>query len=167
MNFLVECNPPKFLDYSGVCSSCPIQTYPSALIKTLFFSKDSAKRCLTCNLANNIGLFCFGDDIYTPRINYWQPKFGNFIYFRCPFEGNCRGDERIESNELSHDEKYSTRFCEKNIGEPYSAGDFASEAVRRIQKIHEQGKRAVIAGGCVIRRTTRSIEEMAVSHNIG
>jgi len=39
---------------------------------------------------------------------------------------------------------------EKNIGEPYSAGDFASEAVRRIQKIHEQGKRAVIAGGSTL-----------------
>ncbi|MFZ4802215.1 MAG: tRNA (adenosine(37)-N6)-dimethylallyltransferase MiaA [Chlorobium sp.] len=39
---------------------------------------------------------------------------------------------------------------ENNIGEPYSAGDFASEAVRRIQKIHEQGKRAVVAGGSTL-----------------
>lgn len=69
ISFLVKCDPPKFLDNSGVCSSCPIQTYPSALMKT-FSSKDYAQKCLACEVTNNIGLFCFGDEVYTPQINY-------------------------------------------------------------------------------------------------
>ena len=115
ISFLEKCDLPKFLDHSGVCSSCPIQTYPSVLVKT-FFSKDYAKKCLPCDSTNNIGLHCFGDDFYTPRRNYWQPKYGNFIYFRCPHEGNCRGDvgANKESGEVIHDEKYSMKFCEKN-----------------------------------------------------
>jgi tRNA dimethylallyltransferase len=39
---------------------------------------------------------------------------------------------------------------EKNIGEPFSAGDFATEAIERIQDIHRRGKRAIIAGGSTL-----------------
>jgi len=39
---------------------------------------------------------------------------------------------------------------EKNIGEPFTAGDFASEAVRRIDDIHQRGKRVIIAGGSTL-----------------
>ena len=39
---------------------------------------------------------------------------------------------------------------EKNIGEPFTAGDFATEAVARIQEIHRRGKRAVVAGGSTL-----------------
>ena len=39
---------------------------------------------------------------------------------------------------------------EKNIGEPFTAGDFASDAVKRIQELHRQGKRAVVAGGSTL-----------------
>ncbi len=39
---------------------------------------------------------------------------------------------------------------EKNIGEPFTAGDFATEAVERITDIHRRGKRAVVAGGSTL-----------------
>ncbi len=39
---------------------------------------------------------------------------------------------------------------EKNIGEPFTAGDFASDAVLRINDIHRRGKRVVIAGGSTL-----------------
>jgi tRNA dimethylallyltransferase len=39
---------------------------------------------------------------------------------------------------------------EKNIGEPFTAGDFATEAVERIREIHRRGKRAVVAGGSTL-----------------
>jgi len=39
---------------------------------------------------------------------------------------------------------------EKSIGEPFTAGDFATEAVERILDIHRQGKRAVVAGGSTL-----------------
>jgi tRNA dimethylallyltransferase len=39
---------------------------------------------------------------------------------------------------------------EKNIGEPFTAGDFATEAVERIRDIHRRGKRAVVAGGSTL-----------------
>ncbi len=39
---------------------------------------------------------------------------------------------------------------EKTIGEPFTAGDFASEAVRRINDIHQRGKRVIIAGGSTL-----------------
>jgi len=39
---------------------------------------------------------------------------------------------------------------EKNIGEPFSAGDFAIEAVARIHDIHRRGLRAVVAGGSTL-----------------
>ncbi len=39
---------------------------------------------------------------------------------------------------------------EKNIGEPFTAGDFATEAVERIRDIHRRGKRAIIAGGSTL-----------------
>ena len=39
---------------------------------------------------------------------------------------------------------------EKNIGEPFTAGDFAAEAVARIQEIHRRGRRAVVAGGSTL-----------------
>ena len=39
---------------------------------------------------------------------------------------------------------------EKDIGEPFTAGDFATEAVARIQEIHRRGKRAVVAGGSTL-----------------
>ena len=39
---------------------------------------------------------------------------------------------------------------EKNIGEPFTAGDFATEAVERILDIHRRGKRAVVAGGSTL-----------------
>ena len=39
---------------------------------------------------------------------------------------------------------------EKHIGEPFSAGDFATEAIQRIHNIHRRGKRAVVAGGSTL-----------------
>ncbi len=39
---------------------------------------------------------------------------------------------------------------EKNIGETFTAGDFATEAVERIQDIHRRGMRAVVAGGSTL-----------------
>ena len=39
---------------------------------------------------------------------------------------------------------------EKNIGESFTAGDFATEAVERICDIHRRGKRAIIAGGSTL-----------------
>jgi len=39
---------------------------------------------------------------------------------------------------------------EKNIGEPFTAGDFATEAVARIHDIHRRGLRAVVAGGSTL-----------------
>jgi tRNA dimethylallyltransferase len=39
---------------------------------------------------------------------------------------------------------------EKHIGELFTAGDFAAEAVKRIQEIHRRGKRAVVAGGSTL-----------------
>ena len=39
---------------------------------------------------------------------------------------------------------------EKNIGEPFTAGDFATEAVERIREIHRRGRRAVVAGGSTL-----------------
>lgn len=39
---------------------------------------------------------------------------------------------------------------EKNIGEPFTAGEFATEAVERIRDIHRRGKRAIIAGGSTL-----------------
>ena len=39
---------------------------------------------------------------------------------------------------------------EKNIGEPFTAGDFATEAVARIHDIHGRGLRAVVAGGSTL-----------------
>lgn len=39
---------------------------------------------------------------------------------------------------------------EKHIGEPFSAGDFATEASQRILDIHRRGKRAVVAGGSTL-----------------
>jgi tRNA dimethylallyltransferase len=39
---------------------------------------------------------------------------------------------------------------EKDIGEPFTAGDFATEAVERIRDIHRRGKRAVVAGGSTL-----------------
>ena len=39
---------------------------------------------------------------------------------------------------------------EKNIGEPFTAGDFATEAIERIRDIHRRGKRAIIAGGSTL-----------------
>lgn len=39
---------------------------------------------------------------------------------------------------------------EKSIGEPFTAGDFATEAVQRIRDIHRRGKEAVVAGGSTL-----------------
>ncbi|MFZ4525330.1 MAG: tRNA (adenosine(37)-N6)-dimethylallyltransferase MiaA [Chlorobium sp.] len=39
---------------------------------------------------------------------------------------------------------------EKNIGESFTAGDFATEAIKRIHDIHRRGKRAIIAGGSTL-----------------
>ena len=39
---------------------------------------------------------------------------------------------------------------EKNIGESFTAGDFATEAIKRIRDIHRRGKRAIIAGGSTL-----------------
>lgn len=39
---------------------------------------------------------------------------------------------------------------EKEIGEPFSSGDFASEAVERIREISRRGKRAIVAGGSTL-----------------
>ena len=39
---------------------------------------------------------------------------------------------------------------EKDIGEPFTAGDFATEAIARILAIHQRGKRAVVAGGSTL-----------------
>lgn len=39
---------------------------------------------------------------------------------------------------------------EKNIGEHFSAGDFASQAERRVLEIHNRGKRAIVAGGSTL-----------------
>ena len=39
---------------------------------------------------------------------------------------------------------------EKNIGDSFSAGDFATEAVERILDIHRRGKRAVVVGGSTL-----------------
>ncbi|NTU44096.1 MAG: tRNA (adenosine(37)-N6)-dimethylallyltransferase MiaA [Chlorobiaceae bacterium] len=39
---------------------------------------------------------------------------------------------------------------EKSIGEPFTAGDFAAEAVQRIQDIHKRGKEAIVAGGSTL-----------------
>ena len=39
---------------------------------------------------------------------------------------------------------------EKTIGEPFTAGDFATEAVARIRDIHQRGKRVVVAGGSTL-----------------
>lgn len=39
---------------------------------------------------------------------------------------------------------------EKNIGEPFTAGDFATEAAERIITLHRKGKRAVVAGGSTL-----------------
>ena len=39
---------------------------------------------------------------------------------------------------------------EKNIGETFSAGDFATEAIERIHDIRQRGKRAIIAGGSTL-----------------
>ncbi len=39
---------------------------------------------------------------------------------------------------------------EKHIGEPFSAGDFATEAVQRILDIHRRGKLAIVAGGSTL-----------------
>jgi tRNA dimethylallyltransferase len=39
---------------------------------------------------------------------------------------------------------------EKNIGELFTAGDFATEAVTRIHDIHRRGKRAIVAGGSTL-----------------
>jgi len=39
---------------------------------------------------------------------------------------------------------------EKNIGEPFTAGDFAIEAIKRIREIHGRGKKAIIAGGSTL-----------------
>jgi len=39
---------------------------------------------------------------------------------------------------------------EKNIGEAFSAGDFAVEAQQRILDIHQRGKQAIVAGGSTL-----------------
>lgn len=39
---------------------------------------------------------------------------------------------------------------EKNIGEPFTAGEFAVEAHRRILDIHDRGKQAIVAGGSTL-----------------
>ena len=39
---------------------------------------------------------------------------------------------------------------EKNIGEPFSAGKFAAEAIKRIQNLYLQGKQVVVAGGSTL-----------------
>lgn len=39
---------------------------------------------------------------------------------------------------------------EKNIGDPFTAGDFAAEAIKRIHEIHSRGKKAIIAGGSTL-----------------
>ncbi|MCX6178065.1 MAG: tRNA (adenosine(37)-N6)-dimethylallyltransferase MiaA [Chlorobiales bacterium] len=39
---------------------------------------------------------------------------------------------------------------EKNIGDPFTAGDFATEAVERIHQIHRKGLCAVVAGGSTL-----------------
>lgn len=39
---------------------------------------------------------------------------------------------------------------EKSIGEPFSAGDFASQACKRIHDIHGRGKQAIVAGGSTL-----------------
>ena len=39
---------------------------------------------------------------------------------------------------------------EKDIGEPFTAGEFATEAVKRIHEIHQRGKKAVVAGGSTL-----------------
>ncbi len=39
---------------------------------------------------------------------------------------------------------------EKNIGEPFTAGEFATEATERIHDIHQRGKRAIVAGGSTL-----------------
>ena len=39
---------------------------------------------------------------------------------------------------------------EKNIGEPFTAGDFAIEAAERIHDIHRKGLRAVVSGGSTL-----------------
>jgi len=39
---------------------------------------------------------------------------------------------------------------EKSIGEPFTAGDFAAEAVQRIEDIHKRGKEVVVAGGSTL-----------------
>jgi tRNA dimethylallyltransferase len=39
---------------------------------------------------------------------------------------------------------------EKNIGDPFTAGDFATEALERIGDIHRRGKRAIVAGGSTL-----------------
>jgi len=39
---------------------------------------------------------------------------------------------------------------EKNIGESFTSGDFATEAIERIRDIHRRGKRAIIAGGSTL-----------------
>ena len=39
---------------------------------------------------------------------------------------------------------------EKSIGDPFTAGDFAVEAIERIHEIHRRGKKAIIAGGSTL-----------------
>ncbi len=39
---------------------------------------------------------------------------------------------------------------EKSIGEPFSAGDFATEALGRVHEIHRRGKRAIVVGGSTL-----------------
>ncbi len=39
---------------------------------------------------------------------------------------------------------------EKNIGEPFTAGDFAIDAIERIHDIHKRGGRVVVAGGSTL-----------------
>ncbi len=39
---------------------------------------------------------------------------------------------------------------EKNIGEPFTAGDFAIEAIKRIHNIHRKGLRAIVTGGSTL-----------------
>ncbi|MEI8186937.1 MAG: tRNA (adenosine(37)-N6)-dimethylallyltransferase MiaA [Chlorobiaceae bacterium] len=41
-------------------------------------------------------------------------------------------------------------ISEKNIGEPFSAGDFALEAAERIRDIHRKGLHAVVTGGSTL-----------------
>ena len=107
------CRPYQYLDKNGICLFCDEKLYYkdmdpifrlSSDIKTFFSTS-----CLFCSEA--IGFFSFGNDLYLPKSNFWKIHHKSHLYFRCPFDDNCKGYDR---NQLLFDEKLNKGFCFPN-----------------------------------------------------